>query len=74
MVRTEKNKVIIEIELDEFEKPAEVIENLQNSIIEAVQFYNYKDFPEPNPVYYLLEFLKATMPTIEQKEQILKRI
>ncbi len=72
MVRTEKNKVIIEIEVDENETSAEVLENLQNAIITAIQFYNYKDFAEQNPFYYLLEFLKATMPNIDQQKQILK--
>ncbi len=72
MVRTENKKLIIEIELMEHENPAEKLQEFQNSIIETIQMYNFKEFGQNPPFYYLLELLKETLPTFEQQTEIFK--
>ena len=72
MVRTENKKLIIEIDLDQYENPAETVQNYQGAIIEAIRQYNYKEFGMDTPFYYLLEILKATLPTLEQQTEIFK--
>lgn len=73
MVRTEKNKLIIEVEIDPNENAAEKLQDFQGAIIEAIQFFNYNDFGTNPPFYYLLELLKATLPTFEQQKEIFKQ-
>ena len=72
MVRAEKNKLIIEIEVNENFSVAEELQEYQRALTDAIQFYNYKDFGEQNPCYRLIELLNATLPTLEQQKQILK--
>ena len=73
MVRTEANKLIIEIEIEgSFFNPAEELQEYQKALTEAIQFYNYKDFGDQNPCYRLIELLNATLPTLEQQKAIFK--
>jgi len=72
MVRTDGKKLIIEIDLDEYENGAETIQNFQGAILEAITMFNYKDFGMNPPFYYLLELYKATLPTLDQQKAILE--
>ncbi|MDD4992161.1 MAG: hypothetical protein PHR83_08020 [Paludibacter sp.] len=71
MVRTEANKLIIEIEIEgNYFNPAEELQEFQRALTEAIQFFNYKDFGEQNPCYRLVALLNATLPTLEQQKSL----
>ncbi|MDD4992160.1 MAG: hypothetical protein PHR83_08015 [Paludibacter sp.] len=79
MIRVEDNKLIIEIELGEAgnnieQKAAGKVDEIQSALIEAIQYYDYKTYGEPQFQFVLLQLMKETFPTFEQQKAILKSI
>lgn len=73
MVRINKDSIVIEIE-SKSACPTDVY-NLQISIIDAIQHLNPDSNPLGffiNPVYYLLELLKATLPDVDDYTRVYK--
>ncbi len=73
MVRINKDSIVIEIE-SKSACPTEVY-NLQISIIDAIQHLKPDSNPLSffiNPVYYLLELLKATLPDVDDYPRVYK--
>jgi hypothetical protein len=73
MVRLNKDSIVIEIES---KMPcASDVHNLQISIINAIQYLDPEHNPLGlfiNPVYHLLELLKATLPDVEDYPRVYK--
>lgn len=71
MIRTTDNKLIIEMDT---RCPGDDLQSLQEDIIGAIQFFNYKDFGYSDgcPFMVLLDLLKATLPTYYQQRQMLE--
>ena len=73
MVRINEDSIVIKIE-NKITSPEDIY-NYQISIIDAIQFFDPQHNPlgfSINPIYYLLELLKATLPDLENYDKAYK--